>query len=209
MSRKPRRTPAPFAHERRAYRALVGRLGLSEQERRDLNIAVTGHDSSSDFDLPGWNAIIAHMQQLAGRPGVRDGKPHLRASKRTRRRRRLPAVLTGAANAEQVETIESLAAQILWDRGGDLEQFIRAIILREPAPGVVCVRWGGSLSSLDARAAALTIAFLEDQVASQTCPRCGRQRCGRDPETTRHWCPACKQAFGRRARRRERQAANV
>jgi len=160
---------------RRAYRALVGKLGLSDDERRDLNERLTGHRSSTEFSETHWQDVVAECQRLAGRPGVRRGQPHLKADRP--RRRDLPYPLDNGCTPEQALYIRDLAEGIAWrhDDGPDagLRDLIglRAFTKAQHTQADQWRRAGGTLESLPRNVASQAIRILHRMIAAAAARR--------------------------------------
>ena len=106
-----------LAHYRRTAFAIVRKLELSEDDRHALNERLTGHASTRDNTEADWQALVAELQRLEGRPGVRDGKPHLRSQRKRSaggRRPSRPYPLGNAATPQQLAYIAGLRAAIVW-----------------------------------------------------------------------------------------------
>lgn len=164
-------------HYRRAYRALVARLGLDEAERRDFNLTWGGHESSSDFDDADWAIVVAELQRLTGREGVQPGKPHLRGVSPYRPRRRGPQAPTPdrpfpldfLASAKQVAWLEDLAARITWRTDDGARRFVAATAW-PPAQADKAARWldtGGGWQSLPREVAAVAIRRMSKELRLQ------------------------------------------
>ncbi len=99
-------------HMRRAYFALVKELGMSEENRRDLNERETEKRSSKDFTRAEWKRVVAELQRINGQD-VQPGRPRLKADK--------PEDLTPEdglfATERQCALIEDLCDQIEWRAG--------------------------------------------------------------------------------------------
>ena len=185
----PRKRPNPRGRFFVLWKQLGGDDALGD--RHDWAAANGLPRSTKDWSSKHWATAFA----------ILDGAAHPAPT-------RLPDGLDTTANEAQVRWLEDLRHQILWDFEDGLERYIRRRVLREPPPGVPCARWGGTIRSLDRRVAYAAIDMLRGTLAAQTCPRCDHAKCPRNPDTTRRTCPVHGD-FGRRARRRERQPANV
>ena len=121
-----------FARYRRAYRGLWASMGDALGDRHAWNFAAVGKHSSTEFTEADWQAVVARLQQLAGRPGVRDGKPHLR--RRGIKRDDYPNPLDGGATVAQVDYLRSLAADIEWRHSAGPEAGLRALVAQRAFP---------------------------------------------------------------------------
>jgi len=156
---------------RKAYRACVKALGMPEDVRREFNVAMTGHHSSKDFRERDWRNVVARLQELAGRPGVQPGEPHLRGQ-RPVRSGDLPYPLDCGATPEQVGLIEGLKAQFHWqdpDPGHGLRQLIRkrAWPREDAAEADAWLARGADLYALDRKTIACAIRILQRMVDGQ------------------------------------------
>jgi len=156
---------------RRAYRAMVAKLGISDDARRDLNEALTGHRSSKEFTETNWRVVVSELQRLTGRRGVRVGQPHLRGERP--RRRDLPYPLDAAASPEQAAYMRDLARQIAWRHpdgsAAGLRELIcqRAFVKGEEALRDQWRRGCGTLEGLPREVASRAIRILHRMVACQ------------------------------------------
>ena len=162
-----------FLHQhRKAYRACVKALGMSDDDRRTFNVAMTGHPSSSDFTERDWRHVVARLQQLAGRPGVEPGQPHLRGQ-RPVRSRDLPYPLDCGARPEQVGLLEGLKRQFHW-KDPDPDHGLRQLIRKRAWPKADAAEadaWlarGADLYALDRKVIACAIRILQRMVDAQT-----------------------------------------
>ena len=106
-----------LAHHRHTERAIVRKLGLDDDTRRDLMERLTGHRTSTELTPQDWGIYVGELQRLAGRPGVRTGKPHLRSQRKRSaggRRPSRPYPLGNAATPQQLAYIAGLRAAIVW-----------------------------------------------------------------------------------------------
>ena len=153
--------PSIESHYRKAYFALVRELGLTDDERHELNRSMTGHESTGRFDEADWRDVVAELQRLNGQE-TRPGRPRLKLPRPQVEddmedafgSEGLPAT---AATAAQVRMIGDLARQIDWRAANGLELLIRRRVLHEASDRT----WHGELTTLDRGEASLTIRILQ------------------------------------------------
>ena len=156
---------------RRAYRAMVAKLGIDDDARRDFNESLTGHRSSKDFSETHWRVVVSELQRLTGRQGVRVGQPHLRGERP--RRRDLPYPLDAGATPEQVAYMRDLAAQIAWHHPDGQDAGLRELICQRAfvkAEETMRDQWKrgcGTLEGLPREVASRAIHILHRMVAAR------------------------------------------
>jgi len=141
-----------IAKLRRAYFALCRELKLGEEGRHRFNERWTGKPSTKLFSLRDWNQVVGRLQQLNGQ-GATPGRPRLRSDPSPR----LGDEPLGFefATAPQVETIEGLAARIVWAKGPQF--FVRARVLVPLRQGT----WDGAWKHLSRDEATAVILALQ------------------------------------------------
>jgi len=173
-----------LAHHRHTERAIVRKLDLSDDERRDLMEGLTGHRSSTELSPEEWGVYVAELQRLAGRASVRYGKPQLRSQRRPeaggRRpsRQERPYPLDNSATEEQLAYIADLRPRIEWIHPDGPEVGFRAwaaTVLysgkRNAVGRMAWVRSSASLASLSRREASLLIRALHKEAAAHPAKR--------------------------------------
>ena len=162
---------------RRSYFAMCRKLDFDTQARYDLHASLGLPVSSRDFAHEQWDVVVARLQQLTGREGVRYGKPQLKHDRRSIER--IPDGFDVTASERQLAYIRDLSDRITWRHPDGPAAGLRALIVKTwpKARGEFekeqWARHSGSIALLDRDHANKVIAMLRRMAAREPAHRSG------------------------------------